>query len=102
MQSLYDRNAFLVGRIVDGGRDDLEGVMDVDNVRLFAVHQLAQLAVGSLIPDGVGDRDQGVLALHLVVAGPIDNHLVATAAEQFGLLGKDLIFSAGQLVEIVN
>jgi hypothetical protein len=66
------------------------------------MHQLAQLAVDSLIPDGVGDRDQWILALHLFVAGLIDQHLVTAAAKQFGLLGKDLIFSAGQLVEIMD
>ena len=69
VQRLYDRNRGFIGRIINGGRNDRESIVDVNDVRPFALHQGKQLAVGLLIPDGIAKQDQWVLALHLLVAG---------------------------------
>ena len=55
-----------------------------------------------LVPDGIAKQDQWVLALHLIVAGLVQKHLVAMRAQQVGLLGKDLILAAGRLIRIVH
>src|ERR1700735_403873 len=50
MQSLHHWNAFLVGGVVSGWRDDRKGVVDVHDVRLFPLHQSSQLVVDFAIP----------------------------------------------------
>jgi hypothetical protein len=55
VQGLYDRNSFFIGRIVNGGRDHREGVMDVNDVGFFLVHQGTQLVVSLPVPDGVAE-----------------------------------------------
>src|ERR1700678_1629154 len=76
--------------------------MDVNDVRLFAAHQLAKLLMYPLVPDGVPQQDQGVDPGHLIVARLVQNHVMAMRAQQLGLLGEDLIFTSWQLVRIVH
>jgi hypothetical protein len=102
VQGLYDRNCCLIGCIVDRGRYEGEGVVDVNNIRSFMLHQGQELAVHLPVPDGVAKQDQRVLAYHLVVAGVKRNDLVAVGTQQIGFLGKDLILATGGLIRIVN
>ena len=76
--------------------------MDVNDVRLFPLHQGAKLAVYSLVPDRIAQHDQRVLAGHLIVAGLVRKHLVAMRPQQIGLLGKDLILAPRLLIRIVH
>ena len=69
--------------------------MDVNDVRLFAAHQLAKLLMYPLVPDGVPQQDQGVDPGHLIVARLVQNHVMAMRAQQIGLLGEDLILASG-------
>ena len=102
VQGLYHWNCCLIGRIVDGGRDDRESVVDVNDVRPFLLHQGQELAMHMRVPDGIAKQDQRVLSLHLVVAGVKRNDLMAMRAQQIGFLGKDLILATGGLIRVVN
>jgi hypothetical protein len=102
VQGLYHWNSCLIGSIVDGGRDEGERVVDVNDVRPFQLHQGEKLAVHMRVPDGIAKQDEWVLALNLVVAGVKKNDLMAMRAQQIGFLGKDLILATGGLIRVVN
>src|ERR1700684_600310 len=94
VQGLYDWNSFPVGRVVDSGRNYRESIMDVNDVGLFPAHQGAKLLMGFVVENGVPEQNQGVHAGHLIVAGLVQNHVMATGAQQIRLLGEDLIFTS--------
>ncbi len=102
VQGLYDRNSFLICRIVGSRRDHRESVVDVDDLRPLPLHQRAKLAVGLPVPNCVAQQNQRVGASHLIVAGLVKQNLVAMRPQQLGLLGKDLILAARLLVRIVH
>src|ERR1700728_4327300 len=102
VQGLYDGNSFPVGRVVDSGRDERESIVDVNDVGFFPAHQVAKLLMDLLIEDGIAEQDQGIHAGHLIVAGLVQNHVMAMRAQQIGLLGEDLILPSWQLVLIVH
>ena len=102
VQGLYDRNARRTARIIDRGSQQRKEVVDMNDVRSFALHQGEQLVMNALVPYGIAEQDQWVLTLHLLVAGVELKHLVATRTQQFGLPGKDLVLAAGRLIRIVH
>src|ERR1700734_3419395 len=98
VQRLYNRDSLFICRIVDGGRDHREGVMDMNDVRRLPVHEGTKLGMDLLVPDRIAEQDQPVFALYLIVAGPVKKHLVAVRPQQIGLLGEDLILTTGVLI----
>ena len=102
VQRLHDRDSLFIGRIVDGGRDHRKSVMDMNDVRRPPVHEGAKLGMDLLVPDGIAEQDQAVLAVYLIVAGPVKKYFMAMRSQQIGLLGEDLILTTGVLIRVVH
>lgn len=105
VKGLDDGDASLFTRAVYGRRDHEEGVMNVDDVRRFAVKQLREFPSRAGRPDGIlyeGNLSERPRTFNFCIAATVNDYVVPPAVQVCILLLEDDIFPTAQLIAVVD
>lgn len=105
MKRLHHRDGSLAACAVNGRRNHDEGIVNVHNVRFFALEKRAEVVVRVAGPDGSYHQCAAANRrefLDLMVAPPVRDHLVAAALQNSLFLLEDNVFAAWLLIFVVD